>query len=350
VLGLDIGGANTKAAYIQTQNGSIEDIEVIVEYFPIWKNTQNLNQMLQTLKKNIATRFDAVGVTITAELSDVYRTKREGIEHILSCIKEVFSEEPVYILTTTTALKTPKEASGAPFEVAGANWAATGWLISQYFENCIVIDVGSTSTSIIPIINGQLAAQGKTDLDKLVCGELVYTGSLRTNLAAIVQTVPIKKTVAMVSSELFALSGDVHIILGNINSEQYISETADGKGRTRKEALTRLARLVCADTEMLTEKELVTIAQHIYEKQIQQITTGLRQVYNYVKKSVTTKVPVIVTGLGKNFLAHKAAEQIDADMIMDLNELLSSKVSLATPAVGIALMAAKQIEEKKCEP
>jgi len=347
VLGLDIGGANTKVAYIQTEKDKIKNVEVIVEYFPVWKNPDNLVLVLQKLVDVLGDRFDAVGVTMTAELSDVYSTKREGVEHILGCVKKVFPNNFLYVLNTNARLVSFEEACVVPLEVAAANWMATGWLISQYFENCVIIDVGSTSTSIIPVINGKVTAQGKTDLDKLICGELVYTGSLRTNLATIVQTVPIKGTVATVSSELFALSGDVHLILNNIQELQYNSETADGKASTKKNALTRLARLICADTEMLTDKELTTMAQYIYEKQIQQIATGLNQVYQYTKKTATTKVPVIIAGLGKNFLAKKAAEQINADLIMDLDELFHTKVTLAVPAVGVALMVAKQIEVEK---
>ena len=109
-----------------------------------------------------------------------------------------------------------------------------------------------------------MAAQGKTDLDKLMCGELIYTGSLRTNVAAIVHSVPIRDGCATVSSELFALSGDAHMILGHITEEQYTSETADGRGKTVPEALARLARVVCADTEMLTKQEIIDIAKYIY--------------------------------------------------------------------------------------
>jgi probable H4MPT-linked C1 transfer pathway protein len=347
VLGLDIGGANTKAAYIQTREGVIKDVQIRVESFPVWKYPQKLIQVLQKLKEAVGSKFEVVGVTMTAELSDVYQTKQEGVEHILGCIKEVFTDTPVYILNTDACLKSLKEALAEPFGIAAANWVATGWLVLQYFENCVVIDVGSTSTSIIPIVSGKLVALGKTDLDKLVCGELVYTGSLRTNLAAIVQTVPVGGVVSTVSSELFALSGDVHLILGNIKSEQYTCETADGRGTTRREALTRLARLLCADTEMLAEKELVKIAQYIYEKQVQQIVTGLSQVYKRVKNVASTKVPIVVAGLGKDFLAGKAAEQIGADVIMDLGKLLPNKISLATPAVGVALMSVKKVKEEK---
>ncbi len=74
------------------------------------------------------------------------------------------------------------------------------------FNNCIVVDVGSTSTSIIPIVEGRVAAEGRSDLEKLINGELVYSGVLRTNIAAIVNNVPVRGKVSRVSSEMFATS------------------------------------------------------------------------------------------------------------------------------------------------
>jgi len=347
VLGLDIGGANSKAAYAVTQRGTIREIKVAVEYFPVWKEPAKLTEVLLKLKASLSQEtLDGVGVTMTAELSDAYQTKREGVNGILDCVQKAFAGLPLYVLNVDAKLEPPDVARENPLGVAAANWAATGWLVSQYFENCVIVDIGSTSTSIIPVINGKVSTQGKTDLDKLTCGELVYTGSLRTNLAAIVQVIPVKGGVAGVSSELFALSGDVHLVLGHITGEQYISETADGRGKTRWDALSRLARVVCADTEMLTEAEIVEMAKYIYQKQVQQVTCGLSQVYERAKQLASTKVPVLVAGLGKDFLARKAAEQVSADVIMDLGELLPKGVSLAVPAVGVALMAAKKLERE----
>ncbi len=151
-----------------------------------------------------------------------------------------------------------------------------------------------------------MAAEGKTDLDKLMCGELVYTGSLRTNVAAVVQSVPIKSGVAGVASELFAQSADVHLVLGNITEKQYTCETADGRGKTMPEAFARLARVVCADTEMLTAYEIVAMAKYIYDKQVMQVAEGLAKVYAYVKAQAANEVPVVVTGLGKDFHCKKS--------------------------------------------
>ena len=345
VLGYDIGGANTKAAFLSTQRGKLQDVKGAVEYFPVWKKPEKLTNVLLALNNRLGVyALDGLGVTMTAELSDVYATKRKGVHQILSCVKKAFPNVLIYVLNTDAKLDPLSVAEKNPLGVAGANWAATGWLVAQSVKDCVVADVGSTSSSIIPIVEGQVAAQGKTDLDKLIWGELVYTGSLRTHVATIVHSVPIKNEVAGVSSEMFALSADVHFTLGNITEKEYTCETADGRGKTLPEALARLARLVCADTEMLSKQEIINVARYIYDQQVLQVAEGLNKVYSYTKKLTLTNVPVVVTGLGKDFIARKAAQKIGVSDIFDLGTLLQNDVTVATPAFGVALMAANKIE------
>ena len=79
VLGLDIGGANTKAAFLKTQNATTLELRTLLEYFPVWKNgKEQLPRVLEKLKERLikSTALDGVGVTITAELSDAYITKK----------------------------------------------------------------------------------------------------------------------------------------------------------------------------------------------------------------------------------------------------------------------------------
>lgn len=344
MLGYDIGGANTKAASIHVEKGKVQSVAVAAEYFPVWKQPKKLTDVLLNLKERLKLgKPDAVGVTMTAELSDAYQTKREGVSHILSCLKKAFPTTTNYVLNTESELIILRNAKKSPLSVAAANWVATGWLVAKQQKNAVVVDVGSTSTSIIPIVNGKVAAQGKTDVDKLVFGELVYTGSLRTNVAAIVQSVPLKNGVAGVSSELFALSGDVHLVLGNIGESDYTSETADGRGKTVPEAMARLARVVCADIDLLTELEICDIAAYIYNEQIRQIADDLKNAYAYTKTLTQEKVAVVVTGLGKEFLARRAAEHLEVDEILDLDVLLPKEAVYATPAVAVALMTANKI-------
>jgi probable H4MPT-linked C1 transfer pathway protein len=171
-------------------------------------------------------------------------------------------------------------------------------------------------------------------------GELVYTGCLRTNIAAFVSKIPVRGEFARVSSELFAQTGDVHLILGNIRQEQYSVETADGRGKTKADAMGRLARVVCADTEALSEEDIIKMAQYIYGEQVNQIVEGLNQVRSQLRKF---NGKVVVTGLGKEFLASKAARKAGFDRIIDLNNLIGVNVSQMSPAVAVAIMAAEKI-------
>jgi probable H4MPT-linked C1 transfer pathway protein len=361
VIGWDIGGANTKAALLRTENGCVEQFKMGVEYFPIWKDPDKLVNVLLALKAKVSGGgvVDGIGLTMTAELSDAYQTKREGVAHVLSCAEKAFAGLPVFVLDVDAKLRSVDAARAEPLGVAAANWAATGWLVSRLTKTCVVLDVGSTSTSIIPVVGGCVLAAGKTDLEKLKVGELVYTGSLRTNVAAIIDCVPLRDCITRVASELFAHSGDVHLILGNISEGEYTTETADGRGRTRGEALARLARVVCADNEMLTEEEIVQIAKHVYAKQVEQIAVGLRHVYGRVKSLSAGKVPVVVTGFGKTFLAEKASQKVGVDEVVELEKLClgdafvyglslaplsKSGVFTASPAVGVALMAACKLD------
>ena len=345
VLGFDIGGANTKAALLVVESGKVKCCRVAVEYFPVWKDPNKLTNVLTALKEKLGVeKLDALGVTMTAELSDAYQTKREGVHHILGCVRKAFPNISTLVINTDAELQSIEASLDKPLSVAAANWAATGWLVAQKVKNAVVIDIGSTSTSIIPIINGKVAAFGKTDLDKLSCGELVYTGSLRTNVATIVQSIPIKGGVVGVSSEVFALSGDVHTVLGHISLQDYSSETADGRGKTVPEAMARLARVVCADTEILSQQEILDMAKYVFSKQVQQVAVALGRVYNRVKLLAPGQVSVVVTGFGRDFLARKATQKVGADCIVDLGDLMQAEAVLATPAFGVALMTAHRIE------
>ena len=218
-------------------------------------------------------------------------------------------------------------------------------MVSKFARDCILVDVGSTTTSIIPVIEGEVSAVGKTDLEKLMDGELVYTGSLRTNVTAIVNAIPIRGGLTRVSSELFAQSGDAHLVLGNIKEDEYTVETADGRGKTRADALARLARVVCADTEMLAEEEIVKIAKYICERQEDQVAEALRQVYNSIETSVkANEFQVVVTGLGRNFLAREAAKKVGFEKIVDFNELVGTDIATVSTAVGVAWMTASKLE------
>ena len=131
------------------------------------------------------------------------------------------------------------EARARPWDVAAANWMATALAVADAYADALLIDVGSTTADVIPIAAGRVAATGHNDLERLLAGELVYTGVLRTNLAAIAPRVPIRGDWCPVASEYFAISADVHLVLGHLAPEAYDCPTPDGRpadGRLRARA------------------------------------------------------------------------------------------------------------------
>jgi len=352
VLGLDIGGANTKATFLGTHETAVESLKVASEYFPIWKRgRENLPGVLERLRSMLAGKadVDGVGVTMTAELSDAYWCKTEGVNHILDCVERVFQGTPIHVVNVNAELTSAAEARQLPLNVAAANWAATGWMVSRRIKNCLVIDVGSTTTSIIPVIDGRVAAKGKLDLEKLANGELVYTGVLRTNVATVVNHVPLRGRMVRVSSELFASTADVYLILGEIEEGDYTVDTSDGRGKTRLEAMARLARVPCADIEMLGEPETVALARYVARKQVGQVAEAIDQVCSWLGVNPDRRgaTPAVVTGLGEALVAGKAARESGFTQVVKLSKVIGVEASLATPAFATALMVAEKLSGGK---
>src|SRR6185295_17246007 len=117
-----------------------------------------------------------------------------------------------------------------PLEVAAANWRASATLVARTFRDALFLDVGSTTTDIIPIVAGSVVVEGTTDPGRLLSGELVYTGALRTPVCAIVRSVPFEGRRCRVAAEHFAVAADVHLWLGRIQASDYTCETPDGRG------------------------------------------------------------------------------------------------------------------------
>ena len=60
-------------------------------------------------------------------------------------------------------------------------------VVAAEHPDVILLDMGSTTTDIIPIESGRVRALGRTDPDRLATGELVYSGALRTPVEALVR-------------------------------------------------------------------------------------------------------------------------------------------------------------------
>jgi probable H4MPT-linked C1 transfer pathway protein len=299
VLALDIGGANTKAARLDGTS-----LRTVSRPFEVWRDRAALAAVLREVAAE-AGEADAVAITMTAELSDAFRTKREGVAFVLDAADDALGDRPLSVLTTAGELVSTAAARARPGDVAAANWVATALAVAAAHPDALLIDTGSTTTDIVPIAAGRVAATGHDDLGRLLAGELVYTGVLRTNLAAIAPRVPIRGGWCPVSAESFAISADVHLVLGRLAPEAYACPTPDGRPATVAFARERIARLVCSDVDQLDAAEIDAIAAFLHAEQLRQIEDAARR----VERPLPPQAPVVAVGAGA-FLGREVAARL----------------------------------------
>ncbi|MDR1818942.1 MAG: H4MPT-linked C1 transfer pathway protein [Methanobrevibacter sp.] len=333
IAGFDIGGANTDLAIIDfSENGKIENIVVDFEYLPMWSDNYRLNVVLLNLinKNDELDNIDGIGISMTAELVDAYNKKEEGVLDISKNVMDTFNV-PIGFVGTNKFLNYD-EVLKNPSQVAAANWIATSAIISEIDGDCIFVDTGSTTTDIIPIKNGKECSKGRSDFERLATGELVYTGTLRTNLCSFLKKVELDDKEYNVASELFATTADIYNVLNKIDKSDYTCSTSDGAGKSRLESMRRISRVLCADMNMLSEDDLIVISKFAYKKQTEQIAEGLNKVS---KRENLDKVVTI--GLGGEILGKEAVKLLNLHHI-SMNDFYTKKESVVAPAIGTAVL------------
>ncbi len=336
IVGWDIGGSNTKA--VRVLNGRVEAVRAVA--FEVREAPGALAQVLRDLGGTLAVGPDDWhAVTMTAELSRTFRTKREGVAAVLTALEEAVGPAPIHVFTVDGRFVAVAEARHAPLAVAAANWAATAHLVARHHPDALLVDIGTTSTDIVPIVGGAVCAMGTTDPERLLSGTLVYTGALRTPVEAVVRQVPLWQGVAGVAAEGFALTGDVHLWRGELAVEAYTVPTPDGRAVTRAGAGERIARVVCGDREMLDDHDIDSIAAAVADAQVAQVAAALA--------GVRARHPgvgvAVVTGLGA-FIGARAAQATGLDVVA-LADDLGADAARCAPAAAVALLLGEGLRD-----
>lgn len=335
VIGLDIGGANLKSADCDGRANAVS--------FELWKTPELLLQAVQELL-SVYQSPDLVAVTMTGELADCFSTKAAGVEQILVAVQRAVVPAPVVVWQTGAEFLTTDLAREFPLLVAAANWHALATWLGRMIpdENGILIDIGSTTTDIIPLENGFPVPDGLTDVERLLSGELVYTGGRRTPLAMIAQRVPLRGQECPLAAECFGTSLDLYLMLETLEENPEDVDTANGKPALREAAYDRVARSVCCDTTELTEEEAVTIAEFLANQQQTQISEAIDQV---LERMAAPPTAVLISGSAV-FLAKKVVQahsKLSQISVTNVAEIFDGAISESACAYAVARLAAERI-------
>jgi probable H4MPT-linked C1 transfer pathway protein len=319
VLGLDIGGANLKAAHSQ-------GVARIVP-FPLWKKPQELTEALRALMVDFPA-YDLLAITMTGELCDCYASKKDGVLAILSSASQVAGRLPVKVWTTHGRFLSITNARNETLRVAAANWLAAAVFAGRQVSTgaALFIDMGSTTTDIVPLWNGRPVPEGWTDKERLERGELVYTGARRTPVCALLGS--------KVMAELFATTLDVYLALGLIRENAVDCDSADGRPATRPFAHARLARMLGGDAETVKEEETLALAEMAMEMQRWLVAEAVAKISRRLPEMPQRYV---FSGSGTEVLrAFKLAQAVS---IISLADCLAPRLSEAICAYAVALLA-----------
>jgi (4-(4-[2-(gamma-L-glutamylamino)ethyl]phenoxymethyl)furan-2-yl)methanamine synthase len=275
MIGIDVGGANLK---VVDENG------VHIHYCPLWTGAP-----LTALLRQYADGSDgAAAVVMSGELADCFENKLQGITFIADAVRQVFPAARFY--------GTDAQFHDRPVPaLAAANWLASTDYLREKYPGAVLLDIGSTTADIIPLSLFS-SLLGLTDLVRLQKGYLVYTGMLRTPVATVLSTVNLHGTPTPVSTEYFAASADVHLVLGHIAPNEYSCDTPDHKEKTFDASLRRLARVVCSDLEEIGQEGAIAIAGAFWDRQRSLICETVARV-----KRESGVSSVIVAGIGAGF-------------------------------------------------
>jgi probable H4MPT-linked C1 transfer pathway protein len=328
-LGIDIGGANLKVA---TAGGYANCLP-----FPLWKQPAELPAALARLVAE-APVVERLAATMTGELADCFATKAEGVRVIAAALEQLAGARPLSIYLTDGRVVSAGEAIERPLLAAASNWHAMASFADRWLPGGegLLIDVGSTTTDLIPIQDGRPATRGRTDPERLAAHELVYTGVIRSPVCALVDALPWRGSECPVAQELFATSVDAWLLLGNFDEMPANHNTADGRPATRKHARDRLARMICADRTMFSQKDALAAAERIAKAQVTLIAKHLE----LLLKSLNFEPrAVVLCGQGE-FLARAALDRLALPVrTVSAREKIGERLSDVGPAYALAVLA-----------
>lgn len=330
LIGIDIGGANLKAA---TPAG-----ETWSQAFPLWQRPAELPVILQ---REVLGRWgtpDRIALTMTGELCDCFSSKTEGVDHILTAVEQAAGEIPVDVYLVGGKFVEPSVARNLPLQAAASNWHALANFCRRFLEadatEGIVVDIGSTSCDLIPIDRQQVLAVGGTDPTRIAHQELVYTGVARTPVCAVAPRIRFRGSSVVIAQELFATMRDVYLVREDLVPDPGDRETADLRPATIEQARHRLSRMLCADPQELVAGEIEDLAEQVAVSQEKLIADALGVVMNRLKGDD----PVMILSGSGSFLAARVAAGKSSRPMVRLDERLGAGIAEVAPAYAVAVL------------
>ncbi len=338
--GWDVGGAHLKMAAVNAAGR----LQAAGQWStPLWRGLDCLAAAVEAACGALPAREPGhIAVTMTGELVDYFSDRGEGVAAISHCLSEVFAGREISFYGGQQGFLRGALRSDRYAAIASANWYATGSYIATRMQRGILVDVGSTTTDIMPFADGRLLTAARSDHERLLRQELCYTGVVRTPVMAVTDRLPWQGDWCPVMNELFANMADVYRVTGELPAGADMHETCDGRDKTPGASFRRLARMIGIDADRTADPQTWhAAAVHVGERQREQLQGIVEKVLQDHGWGAAGQADIQLVGAGcGRFLVRSMANALQLEYV-DFDSVLESppehKNTAADCATAVAL-------------
>lgn len=344
IVGWDIGGAHIKTAVI---NDMGEVRTIIQKPCPLWQGIDRLRNAINLIKEQLPDTDCRHVVTMTGELVDCFENRDDGVRQIVKTMIELLPGRDIMIYAGKHGFLNATAIDDSYFEaIASANWLASASYAAQKLGDGLFIDIGSTTTDILLLSDGQVLAEGYTDYQRLISCELVYTGIVRTAVMAVAQTAVDQGREIGLMAEYFANMADVYRVTGELDELHDQTDTADGAEKTVLASARRLSRMIGCDFNAEELPRWRQFAENLRARQLHKIQSGCEQQLS--RLCLAKSNPFIGAGIGR-FLVRQLAQNLGyayldfTELFIDISSKSGLTASDCAPAVAVASLARESL-------
>ena len=338
IMGWDLGGAHLKAAHLDDR-GKLR--QVIQLPCPLWRGLDHLRLAVDGVMAAVPARIRYHAVTMTGELVDLFDSRVQGVQRLASVMEEKLAPAELGFYAGCDGFLQPHAVASTAAKVSSSNWLASASFVAQCVPEALFVDIGSTTSDIVICKDGDVLARGADDHQRLISGELVYTGVVRTSLMAETEKIPFRGEWVSLMAEHFATMADVYRVTGELPIHADQLPSADGGAKTLIASARRLARMLGLDLDAAPMEDWARVAGYLSELQLQRLMRACE--FSLSRGLLGQNALLLGAGVGR-FLVEKLADRLqrkylDFSSLLDTGSLVVGDPADCTPAVAVAKLA-----------
>lgn len=339
VIGWDIGGAHVKAA--RWGEGGLRE----VRQWPcaLWQGLPLLDAVLDDAFRHWPDAGNAHhAVTMTGEMVDLFEHREQGVLRLASHLSGRLGPDMRLFGLDERWIDADRVAA-CWHTLASANWSASAGVVAACMEQALLVDIGSSTTDLVPVAGGRVLALGRDDAQRLHLGELVYQGVVRTPLCALAQRVSHQGRDYYVMNEWFATTADVYRLTAELDALHDQHPSADGGAKDLAGSCRRLARMIGHDARDASLEAWMEFAREWRARQLALIAPALQAVIQAA--GLDASAPMVGAGCG-HFLVRDLAASLGRPYV-GFGRLVNATppwdgwAQVCAPAVSVAMLMAR---------